>query len=64
MFLFQYDTGEKFFTCSACDKIFASSNGLFYHERTNNGKTPVSCLKCDKSFKKSNFLKQHERTHK
>ena len=41
-------TGEKSFTCSACDKTFTPSNGLLYYEQTHSGKRPFSCSKCDK----------------
>ena len=55
-------TPEKSFTCSAWDKTFKRSNGLFCHKRTHRGKRPFSCSKCDKSFTMSNILKQHEKS--
>ena len=50
--------------CTSCDKVFASSTALTFHEHIfHMGVVPYKCEECDKSFARSDELRKHQRNH-
>jgi uncharacterized Zn-finger protein len=54
---------EKIYSCSQCEKTFASSAGLLFHTRTHTNEKPYCCSDCGKLFTQPTTLAQHKITH-
>ena len=56
------DKGKKTFSCSYCDKKFAQSNNMKYHERIHTGEKPYVCGYCEIKFSHPLSKSRHEKT--
>ena len=60
-------TGDKPYSCSQCDKNFATKGNLkthaLIHRSEETGERPYSCFTCNKRFIREDYLKKHELLH-
>lgn len=57
-------TGEKFFACKMCERIYKNGSSLRAHIRGHHKKNrPYKCEVCDKGFKMYGSFFYHKRTH-
>ena len=56
-------TGERFYKCVACNKVFTRKASLVVHERVHTGSRPYRCVICNQTFNRKSNLICHERTH-
>ena len=55
-------TGEKYFTCTVCNKSFSLKESLQTH-MSIHGESRLTCRVCGKGFGKMTDLKRHMMTH-
>jgi uncharacterized Zn-finger protein len=51
------------FTCSFCQKAFASKQNMTEHSYTHSGFKPYKCLTCNKVFRYASTYSVHKRIH-
>ncbi|KAM7299112.1 zinc finger protein 2-like [Ixodes scapularis] len=56
-------TGERPFSCGACEKTFVRKSHLTAHDRIHTGEKPFKCNTCSRAFTQKCSLAVHERTH-
>ncbi|XP_074489255.1 uncharacterized protein LOC141766350 isoform X3 [Sebastes fasciatus] len=56
-------TGENYFKCDTCEKVFKYKSHLQIHLIKHTGEKPYSCKTCGGTFSSSSNLKAHMRTH-
>jgi hypothetical protein len=54
-------TGEKFYKCNKCGKIFCQKSQFMQHERIHARRKHYQCNQCQKTFGLKSHLTKHER---
>lgn len=58
-----YETMERPFKCTYCNKGFTSPAYVDVHERIHSGKKPYKCSECGKCFTQLSNLLTHRKIH-
>ncbi|XP_036380650.1 zinc finger protein 850-like [Megalops cyprinoides] len=59
----QIPSVTKLYSCTRCEKSFATITNYFVHLQIHRGERPFSCSQCGKSYYKEEGLKTHQLSH-